>query len=105
MPHVIRRQLIPKPATPTTAKPTPPSIGGVLATSSTSTTGSGTSVGSDIDSTGSTRVYADDAQLGDEYISLIFHESESGEDSDSEEEDEEDGDSGEDGHIEVSDPE
>jgi hypothetical protein len=102
MPHVIRRQLIPKLATATTAKPTPPSIGGVP---STSPTGSGTSVGSDIDSTFPTRVYADDARLGDEYISLTFHESESGEDSDIEEEDEEDGDSGEDGHTEVSEPE
>jgi hypothetical protein len=38
-------------------------------------------------------VTAEDAQLGDEYISLTFHESESSEDdSDSEEEDDDDDD-------------
>jgi hypothetical protein len=90
MPHVIRRQLLPKPAsTPATAKEVQPPAGG-LTTTSTSLTGSSVSSGSDIDSANAARMYAEDAQLGDEFISLTFHESESGEDDDdSEEEDQE----------------
>jgi hypothetical protein len=61
---------------------------GVVADSSTVI--SGASAGTDTDLS-LQHAPAEDAQLGDEYISLTFHESESSEDED-EDEDEEEGD-------------
>jgi len=58
---------------------------------------SGVSAGTDADSS-LQHVSAEDAQLGDEYISLTFHESESSEDDDEEESGEEEEEEEEGGH-------
>ena len=60
-----------------------------------STVTSGISAGADTDSS-LQHASAEDAQLGDEYISLMFHESESSGDEEDDEEDDDDEEEGDD---------
>ena len=101
LPHVIRANRNRKAA----ARPPSSSSSSAPGPASGSSSGTASSVGSEAaarsDSASSSRqVTAEDAQLGDEFISLTFHESESEEDDSEEDEDEEedgDGDDGEEG--------
>ncbi|PIL25108.1 hypothetical protein GSI_12997 [Ganoderma sinense ZZ0214-1] len=91
LPHVIRANRNRKAAAPpssSSAASTGFGTASVLSSGTPSSAGSEAAAGSDSASS-SRQVTAEDAQLGDEFISLTFHESESEED-DSEEDEEED---------------
>ena len=91
LPHVIRANRVRKTA-PTTVTPKPATDNVDASAGQSSATASASSVepgaGSDVSS--SHPVTAEDAQLGDEFISLTFLESESEEDEDEEDSEEED---------------
>lgn len=76
LPHVIR------------ANRNRPKGDAVPSTASTASE-TGTREAGTTESESAVRLYAEDAQLGDEYISLTFHESESEEEEDEEDEEEE----------------
>lgn len=88
LPHVIRANRTRKTISKSTA--TPSSSSGAV------TTANPPGAGSDVDSDATAgtpavrQLYAEDAQLGDEYISLTFMESESEDESDEDEEDDDD---------------
>lgn len=87
LPHVIRANRTRKPAAPTTTSDNTSSSAKVDANSSDVI--SDTPTGADTDPS-LQHASAEDAQLGDEYISLTFHESESSSEDDEGEEEEDD---------------
>lgn len=94
LPHVIRANRVRKSAS-TTVTPKPATDNADVSAGQSSAAASASSVepGAGSDASSPHPVTAEDAQLGDEFISLTFHESESEDDEDeedSEEEDEED---------------
>jgi len=96
LPHVIRANRNRKPATSTSTDTTGSSSSAKDGVADNSAVTSGISAGTDTDSS-LQHVSAEDGQLGDEYISLMFHESESSED-DEEEEEEDEGEEQNDSH-------
>jgi len=93
LPHVIRANRNRKPAvTASTSASATASSTNLAGSSASQSAMPSTSVQSDAsaDASSSRTVTAEDAELGDEFISLTFHESESDDDSDDDDEDEED---------------
>jgi hypothetical protein len=110
LPHVIRANRYRKPAatSPTvTTKADPPPAGSTVAFQSMGDSVSAeTNDVSTFEQQQDQHITADQAQLGDEYISLTFNESESSEEeSDEEDESEEEGEEGDDPNDETMEPE
>lgn len=107
LPHVIRANRTRKPTSEVTSGQPPFSSGPIAASQLNGNSVSANANGaSTFEEQQSPHVTADQALLGDEYISLTFHESESSEDdSDDEDDDDSEGEEGDDPNEEKTEPE